>query len=194
MRKPRDYQAEYARRIERGRNRGLSRSQARGHPKAKEKAASAKKGRTSPQYDQRLEQGLKLMRSGSNLTQSAQVIGVSRERLRRYISKTGIVRRKGNRWVFRKDNRKRELLIYTRGKAVTITVAGYEPAARIGTYMSAVGQFLTTNNLAHLDPFVGESVQDVAGKHYFFETNPNTLYRLAETSVQSFEQIYRIVV
>jgi hypothetical protein len=60
--------------------------------------------------------------------------------------------------------------------------------------MSAVGQFLTTNDPASLLPFIGQSVTDIRSKAHPFETNPHTLYRLAETGGDSFEQIYRIVI
>lgn len=194
MKNRRDHKAEYARRIARGLAQGLSRSQARGHPKPKERSLSEKSAPPKKVYEPRLEQGLKLMRDGANLAQSARSIGVSHERLRRYLSQTGVVQRKGQRWVFRKDKRLRQLLIYSNGQGVTITVAGYDRAAKIGGYMGAVGQFLTSNNPLHLKPFVGEIVQDVAGKKYALETRPNVLYRLAETGTQTFEQVYRIVI
>lgn len=194
MKRRRDYRAEYARRLARGLAQGLSRSQARGHPKPKESTASTKRTESKKVYDPRLEQGLKQMRDGANLTQAARSIGVSRERLRRYLAQTGIVRRKGRGWVFRKDTRQRELLVYSRGRAFAITVVDYEAAAAIGRYMAAVGQFLESNDPVHLEPFIGENVRDVAGKTYLLETRPNVLYRLADSHTQSFEEVYRIVV
>ena len=191
--KPRNHKAAYLRRIERGQSRGLSRSQARGHPRAKERSASSKKARAKFVYDAQLEQGLKLMRSGSNLTKAAQSIRVSRERLRRYLAQTGVVRRKGNKWLFRKDKRRRQVLIFSGGREFIITVASYEVASKIGSHREAVAQFLATNDPAHLKPYVGEIVQDVDGKSYLLETRPNVLYRIASGGIQSFEQIYQII-
>ena len=67
-------------------------------------------------------------------------------------------------------------------------------ASKIGRFMSAVSQFLRTNNPAGLREFEGVSVTDVSGKTHPFETRPNRLYRLASAHDQSFEHIYRIVV
>ncbi len=59
--------------------------------------------------------------------------------------------------------------------------------------MSAVGAFLRSNNIRILDQFIDRGVKDIAGKRHVFETNPNTLYRLASSTDDAFEQIYRIV-
>lgn len=83
--------------------------------------------------------------------------------------------------------------IYSRGRSIMVTIAGYEQSALAGRYMAAVRAFLRSNDPASLDPFVGEAVTDVRGKRHIFETRPNTLYRLALGDEESFEQIYRIV-
>lgn len=192
MARQRDYRAEYARRIERGLSRGLSRSQARGHPGPGE-AFRSRRGAT-PAYDPRLEAGLKAIRAGTPLSRAAPAIGVSPERLRRYVAQTRVVEKRGGRWVVGHDPRSRRLPVYSRGRAVTITVVGYEAAALIGRYMAAVGAFLASNDPANLAPFVSEAVTDAKGKRHVFETRPNVLYRLAASPAESFEQVYRIVV
>jgi hypothetical protein len=60
--------------------------------------------------------------------------------------------------------------------------------------MSAVRQFLQTNDPKYLTKFKGLSVRDVRGKIHTFETDPNTLYRLSSASGEPFEEIYRIVI
>ena len=60
----RDYRAEYARRIERGRTKGLSRSQARGHPGSRERLAS------QPAQAPRLAGRLQLVVTGSKAGKS----------------------------------------------------------------------------------------------------------------------------
>jgi hypothetical protein len=187
----RDYRAEYARRIERGLARGLSRSQARGHARPGEAPVSPRG--TMPAYDPRLEAGLKLIRQGTTLTRAAPVIGVSAERLRRYVTQTGVVAKQRGRWTVGDDRRPRQMPIFSRGRAVTVTVPGYEQAHYAGRYLAAVRAFLASNDPAYLDPFVGEAVTDVRGKRHVFETRPNVLYRLAAGRGESFEQIYRIV-
>ncbi len=113
--------------------------------------------------------------------------------MRRYVGQTGVVEKRGGRWAVGHDPRPRELPVYSRGRAVAITVAGYEPAALIGRYMAAVRAFRDSNDPANLAPFVGESVTDVKGKRHVFETRPNVLYRLTVAPAESFEQVYRIV-
>lgn len=191
MARQRDYRAEYQRRIERGLDRGLSRSQARGHPRSNEPTLSS---RTSiPAYDSRLEAGLKLIRAGTSLTRAAPVIGVSRERLQRYVAQTGVVEKQRGRWTVVQDDRVRVMPIYTAGRSITVTIAGYEQSALAGRYMAAVRAFRDSNDPSYLAPFVGEFVTDVRGKRHVFETRPNSLYRLALGDDDPFEQVYRIV-
>lgn len=146
-----------------------------------------------PAYEPRLEAGLKLIRAGTPLTRSAPAIGVSTERLRRYVAQTGVVEKRGGRWTVGHDPRPRRIQLFSRGREVTITVPGYEDAALVGRYLAAVRAFLGSNDPSYLDPFVGETVTDVRGTRHGFETRPNVLYRLAAGRGESFEQIYRIV-
>ena len=192
MPRERDYKAEYARRIARGLERGFSRSQARGHPKTSERHVAGKV--TQPAYSPELETGLRELRWGKSLTASAREIGVSPERLRRYLKNAGVIRKRKGRWIAAEDFRPRQMLIYSEGEARTITVADYESASLIGRYMSAVGQFLNSNDPDFLTPFEGEFVTDIQGRTYLFETRPNVLYRLSAAETETFEQIYRIVV
>ncbi len=191
MPRQRDYRAEYRRRIEKGLSQGLSRSQARGHPRSSESLASGRM--TFPAYDPRLEAGLKLMSAGTSLTHAAPAIGVSRERLRRYVTQTGVVEKQRGRWTVMQDNRIRAMPIFTAGRSLTVTIAGYEQSALAGRYTAAVRAFRDSNDPAYLDPFVDEFVTDVHGKRHVFETRPNVLYRLALGDDDPFEQVYRIV-
>lgn len=190
MNRPRDYKAEYARRIKLGEKKGLSRSQARGHPKVGERHASPR--REPPSYDRRLEHGLQLMRDGQTLAGAAHSIGVSPERLRHYLSRTGIVEKQGRRWIVKEDHRTRQMLVFSGGEALQVLVT-LEAGSLIGRYMAAVGHFLETNDPTHLQPFEGQSVTDIYGTVYSFETHPNVLYRLDATGGETFEQVYRIV-
>jgi hypothetical protein len=187
----RDYKAEYAKRISRGLGQGLSRSQARGHPKPREapKRVSAK----PPKFDRRLEEGFRALKSGQNLTQSAKSVHVSPERLRRYIAEAGIAHRQGRRWIIGPDTRPRIMRMFSDGEIIVVTVNPAE-ATNIGKYLSAVGHFLNSNDPEFLTFFERESVIDITGKAHPFETDPNALYRLDATGGGSFEDIYRIVV
>ena len=187
----RDYKAEYAKRIARGLDQGLSRSQARGHPKPREapKRVSAK----PPKFDRRLEGAFRALKGGQNLTKSARSVHVSPERLRRYIVESGIAHRQGRRWVIGPDTRPRIMRMFSDGEIIVVTVDP-EEAAKIGGYLSAVGHFLNSNDPGFLKPFASESVTDITGETHSFETDPNALYRLDVTGGGSFEDIYRIVV
>lgn len=64
---------------------------------------------------------------------------------------------------------------------------------RLDLYDAAVARFLQTNDPAFLAPFAGRSVSDVTGRSYPFETDPNKLYRIAQTDSCKFEDVYRVV-
>ena len=185
----RDYRAEYKRRIERGLSKWLSRSQARGHPKAKEK--NIRKPR--PISDDAFQISLKALRSGKSLSEAAKTIRVSPERLRNQARQLGIIKRNGRRWVVRK-NLPREMLLYSNGEAVAITVGTFPNASKVGRYMAAVRRFLRSNDPKHLKPFIGKFATDTDRKKHNFETNPNALYRLSASGADSFEQVYRIII
>ena len=185
MAKKRDYKAEYHRRIAKGRTKGLSRSQARGHRRA-EKAKRAVE-------DHKLQVGLRILREKGSFAQAAKEAHVSPERLRRYAMENDIVEQRGQRWTIKKALRRR-VMIFSDGTERVITVDTHKAASLVGKYMSAAGSFLRTNDKSHLRPFVKKSVTDISRKSYPLETRPNVLYRLSFAGGSNFEQIYRIVV
>lgn len=192
MATPRDYKAEYAHRLQRGAERGLSRSQARGHPRPGERATGG--SALVPFYDRRLETGLKAIRERKTVREASQTIHVAPERLTAYLKQTGAVEKRGGRWRVGLDLRWRETPVYSGGRLHTITVTSYDDAFVIGRYMAVVKEFKRTNDASLLAPFVGQSVVDVQGKRYVFETRPNVLYRLTLAHGDVFEQVYRIIV
>jgi len=188
----RDYQGEYQRRVALGADRGLSRSQARGHPGIGQ-AYVSRHDETS-RYDPILEEGVREVREGSTLTRTARRLGVAPDRLARYFHETGVGVREHGRWRIGIDRRPRRLPIYSRARTIDIIVPGYEEAVLVGRYMSAVGQFLATNDPLVLSPYRGLGIRDMSGRYHPFETDPNTLYRLASAGPEPFELVYRIVV
>jgi hypothetical protein len=192
MRSQRNYVAEYARRVARAITKGLSRSQARGHPKASEASVNPKRP-PRPIEDERLQIAFRVLRQEKSLSAAAKAAKVSPERLRRYASDKNIIERKGRRWSVRHDLPRR-MKLFSRGEEVRVVVGDFEAASKIGRFMSAVGEFVRTNKPAGLREFEGASVTDIVGKSHPFETRPNALYRLASAHDQNFEQIYRIVV
>ena len=145
-------------------------------------------------YDPILEEGVKEMRMGATLQQAARFARVRDERLRQYLADTGIGMFERGRWRIGPDGRKRRVVLYSRGRAVQITVAGYEASAAVGSYMNAVGRFAANNDQAFLNPYRGAGVVDERGRFHPYETDANTLYRVLAAGPEPFEQIYRIVV
>lgn len=190
MAKKRDYKAEYQKRIERGLTKGISRSEARGHSKPIS-SPSAGKAPTFI-YNRQLEEGVKAMRKGDSLTKAAKELHIAPERLRAYIKQAGVAERKSGRWFISNDPRFRVVPIFSAGKYKEITVS-FEASQKAGAYMSAVKQFLSSNDKSFLNPFKGESIVDVNGTRYFLETRPNVLYRETETEHESYENVYKIV-
>jgi hypothetical protein len=144
-------------------------------------------------YDSRLELGLKYIRQGDALAEAARKIGVKPSQLRSYIAATGIVTRKGGKWLFKRDRRFRRMPIYSDGKRAIITVHNGKTSSLIGSYMRGVRVFFATEDIHELDPFRNQSVPDVNGKRYVFETRPNVLLRLDAAGIEPFELAYEIV-
>ena len=92
----RNYVREYQERLKRAAAQGLSKSQARGHPRAGEQSVSAKA--KAALEDARIQQGLRAMRKGETLSGAARSAGLSSERLRRHLVEHKIGRRRGRRW------------------------------------------------------------------------------------------------
>jgi hypothetical protein len=185
----RDYQAEYRRRIEHGLAKGLTRAQASGHPKAGEKPIRP----PQPIEDHSLQISLKALRKGMTLADAAREAGLSAQRLRNQASAKGLIQKKGNRWQI-KQRLTRTMLVFSERQSFNLTISQKKQATIIGRHMSAVGDFLRTNNPDFLTPFIGKSIQDVSGKSYLLETDPNALYRINASGADTFEQVYRIVV
>jgi hypothetical protein len=191
-RKPRNYAAEYARRIEKDLAKGFTRTQARGHPRANEALISARKS-LKPLEDVRLQRALKELREKKSLTAAAKAARVSPERLRAAAITKGAIEKQGRRWTVRADL-PRQVLIYSEGREYTPIVVNVEEASLAGKYINAVGDFWTTANPTHLEEFKGKAVTDIKGRAYPLETNPNALFRLRKITRTSFEQVYRIAI
>ena len=188
MAKERDYKREYQRRIANAKKRGLTLSQARGHPRPGEKPIRRKPKSNDPLLDK----ALRFMREAGTQKAAAKRAGVSAERLRRYIYDNGLAKRKGRQWLFT-DNRQRLMESYVAGRAVTLRLPNFDEASFNGKFMDAVGKFLNSGGKYHfIEPFVGQSVRDTKGKRHFFETDRNELFRLASGD-EPFEQIYRFI-
>jgi hypothetical protein len=187
MARSRNHQSEYRRRLDRGRARGLTRSQARGHARAQEASLKAKPVKT----DERLERALRELRRTNNQVAAAKEAGVSPERFRRFLREQKLAERKGRVWEIT-DRRPRDMTAITTRGAVDLKLPDYETASLVGQHNAAVKTFLDTNDISGLRPFEGRTVKDVSRRTYILETRPNVIRRL-DASGETFEQIYRIV-
>lgn len=194
MRK-RDYKKAYARRLELAERRGLSRSQARGHPKKGEAYAS---GKVRPAViDSVLERGLKRLRQGESVSSAARAVGVSRERLSAYAKEMAGAERQGGRWTLN-DERLRRVPIIVAGEQTQkiIQVRGFEPAHLIGQHFNEASDALLDHDLYPRFKRRWESVRikDMSGRWYKVSTDLNEIYLAIHGADKSFEEIYRIVI
>jgi hypothetical protein len=184
----RDYRKEYARRVALATQKGLSRSAARGHPKAGERRKPPSAKTVDPHS--REEQALRMMRRGSSLRDAANHYRMSQERLRAYLKETTGATRENGRWKI-VDHRLRQFPFYSNGAVVTPWM-GLDQTSEAGRYMQAVKQFLRTGQASFIAPFAGKGARDIGGKFYPFEFDENTLYELDHRDEAVIPEQYRI--
>jgi hypothetical protein len=190
-RKKRDYPKEFTRRKERGRERGLSGPQMRGHPRAGELPLRAK---PRPQIDALFERAFKRFRETGNATRSAKEFGLGGETFRRRLYEKQLATHRGRKWVIT-DNRPKPVVIYSEGRRKELVAAGLDQASLAGSYWNDANAFLEDPDPDRtlLKPYVGRSVIDVRGVAHPLETDPDAIYEAATAGGLSFEEIYRPV-
>ncbi|RXD03756.1 hypothetical protein EQZ23_15715 [Sphingomonas sp. UV9] len=183
----RNYSAEYQRRLVKAAERGLSRSQARGHAREGERPILPATAKDSARF----EAALKLYRHSRDQAASARALHIAPERLRRFLRENVQVEGRG-RTLKITDYRIREMTVISKGKASTTRLRGFDQASLNGDHLNAVKAFLNTNDADLLAPFAGRSVTDDRGVSHPLETGPNTLRRLAHAGDEPFHEIYRL--
>ena len=117
---------------------------------------------------------------------------MSVERFRKFIYGNNLAKRDGLQWSMT-DKRPRRVPIIHRGETKSVTVPSFAEAKKSGEYFEAAGQFIRTNDITHLEPYVRDGLTNVQGKFFQFETDPNALYRHAAQDNPAFHEIYQIV-
>lgn len=192
----RDYAAEYGRRIRNAMARGLTKSQARGHPGFAQKSAIAL--RTGPKAiaaDPTLESAIKEMRNGTTLTAAARNAHVGRERLASYAKRYANAVSANCQWSF-DDRRPRRIIMAATGEPnfLVLRVPGHDPASLAGEHYNEALAALENPDLypAFLEKWSGVSIPDVKGKIRFFETDLNALFRAHSSDDVDWTRIYEI--
>ena len=183
--KPRDYKAEYFRRIALGQSRGLSRSQARGHPKPAEQRVNKT---LFSNWTRKLEKALLQMKQGKSQKRAASFADVSTKRLRSFLRANTRATRKGHRWIII-DNRHESFWIASKGRRLEVMLTK-EEASKVGLYWNAVNRFLNSNDIDALRVLKDLSVIDMKGTEHAFEMRPNVLRRLESVDELDFLEIY----
>jgi hypothetical protein len=143
--------------------------------------------------DTKLQRFLTALREHKNLAAAAKAARTNVQTVQREAKAKGLIKKTAKGWIVRRDLH-RQMLLFSGGQQITVTLPSQRSARNVGKYMAAVGQFVRSNDLKFLVPFIDRGVTDVAGKRHPFETNPNALYRLTSSTDEAFEQVYRIVV
>ena len=195
-RRQRRYAEEYARRIRNATARGLTKSQARGHPGSTQESASAIRAGAKPaKVDWTLEAAIKEMRTGATLGRAARDAHVGRERLAAYAKRYAGAVSKGGQWTF-DDKRTRRILMAATGEYnfLTLRVPGYDPSSLAGQHYTESVAVLDDPSLypAFVEKWAGVSIPDVKGKTRFFETDLNALFRMHFGEEADWTRVYHI--
>ena len=190
MKRQRNYKLEYERRIARGKALGLSKAQARGHPRKGEPLASSPQAK--PKLDGKIRAALKDMHGGRSMTAAAKDVCMSPRRLSAFIKAHKVARFKSGRWIMT-DRLLRQVQVIENGSAKTIVVGSFAEASLVGKHHNAVGLFVRTGDLEVLAPFKGKAVNDHKGRPHELETDPNALFRYAAKDEPQFHEIYQII-
>ena len=93
-------------------------------------------------YDPRLEAGLKHMREGDSLAESARKIGATPAQLRSYAISTGTVERRDGKWHFKRDPRFRRMPLYSDSRRVVSRYTTPKPPVSLANTWARCGNSL----------------------------------------------------
>jgi len=184
----------YAKRLASAASRGLTKSQARGHPLASEAYASELRGKARTKSDAAIQKALTAMKSGSSLAATAKAHKVSRERLSAYAKSKGGATYGQKRWSFQQRDRF-QIPIIAKGRRNFVKVwVGSEEAAKLAGEHFAEARKAVENPIlfpAFEKRWEGVTITDLKGRDYNFETDPNQIYRALNANEIDWSRIYQ---
>ena len=180
----------YQRRIARGKAKGKTLAQARGHAPGGDNATTP----LTPRDRERFEAALKLYRQTRNKVAAAKAVHLAPERFARLLRENVDVEGRGSTLKIT-DRRHREMTVISAGEKSQRVLRDFDQASLNSQHLNAVTSYLTrTNDPAELAPFVGRAVIDAKGVEHALETDPNVLHEIAHAGDDAFHEIYRLVI
>ena len=188
----RDFAAEYARRIANAMARGLSRSQARGHPKPAEISVRAVQGGRSIE-DFRLQLGLKVLRQKKVLRQQLMKFGSRRSDFVAMPSKN-LIEKQGRRWLVRHDLPRR-MLVYSQDRPYHGRRRFRVQPPRLAASCRPSAAFWKPMIARSSTRSSAESVRDdLPARSIRSRRDPTSSTGCPSAGEHTFEQVYRIVI
>lgn len=180
----RDYKQEYARRKQLARERGLSTSQARGHPRKGERSVSEmKRKRYFPRTrkEEAARRAIRRMTRGESMSRAARAEGISPSTVKRYGTEHGLLEHvpseEARRFApsYRVSRVPRFRLIQAGGLPVGPVQVDARNASILGSYWNAVKKWRQQGDASALEEFRGVVVNDVHGRRYTLAADPQEI-------------------
>lgn len=169
----------YRKRLQSGKVKGLSRSQAYGHAKPKE--VSARAIQASKPYLPKLSTLTKSfkvaqrMKNGESMTHAAKMEGISAATLKRWLNDLGFIQFDANSKRYRASGTLAALEIYIKPGELKRLVVDNSTASVLAKYLNRVMNAVKHNDGKLLDKYSRIAIYDVYGKSYRLVTDLDSL-------------------
>src|SRR5215211_2707787 len=180
----RNHKREYARRKQLARERGLSLSQARGHPKKGERSVSEMKRKgyfARTRKEEAARRAIRRMTRGESMSRAARAEGISPSTVKRYGMEHGLLEHvphgEARRFApsYRVGRAPRFRIIQAGGLPVGPVQVDARNASILGRYWNAVKKWRRNGDASTLGEFRGVVVKDVHGRRYTLAVDPQEI-------------------